>query len=160
MDCTICLNPMNANDNDSDSINKVFTLKSCNHQYHYGCIHQWLQRNSTCPICRSYVHQILPCQFIKNKMFPSLGAKRGYFRIEGDSIKFFENDIQFTQIPFSKIFRISLLNQSVLFDVRREGVKPKLLQYRFQNGNVSLKIFNYLMERFNDIYFNTLRNNQ
>ena len=93
-------------------------------------------------------------------MFPSLGAKRGYFRIEGDSIKFFENDIQFTQIPFSKIYRISLLNQSVLFDVRREGVKPKLLQYRFTNGNVSLKIFNYLMERFNDIYFNTLRNNQ
>ena len=28
MDCTICLNPMNANDNDSDSINRIFTLKS------------------------------------------------------------------------------------------------------------------------------------
>ena len=27
MECTICLNTMNANDNDSDSINKVLTLK-------------------------------------------------------------------------------------------------------------------------------------
>jgi hypothetical protein len=158
MECTICLNTMNANDNDSDSINKVLTLKSCNHQFHYGCIHQWLQQNSTCPICRDYVHQILPCQYIKNKWFPSIGAKRGHFKIEDDNIVFFENDLQLTHIPFKKIFRLWLLNHSIVFEVRRQGVKPQTFQYKFKDPNTSLRLFNYLMERFNTIYFNTLRN--
>ena len=44
MDCSICLDPLITDNNDTDSNKSVFTLKSCRHQYHYGCIHQWASK--------------------------------------------------------------------------------------------------------------------
>ena len=161
MECSICLDPLITDNNDTDSSNSVFTLKSCRHQFHYGCIHQWLQNNATCPICRDYVHQTLPCRYITNRMFPSLGYKTGFFRLRMDNhtINFSSDGINITTISFFKIFSIKLLNYSVLFDVRYPGLKPKIFQYKFPDPNVSLRIFNFLNETLNNIYIESLRNN-
>lgn len=43
-ECSICLKNI-INDN-------KFKLK-CNHEYHYDCIQQWLNKHDTCPICRT-----------------------------------------------------------------------------------------------------------
>jgi len=45
--CPICLL-------DYESGDKVTELP-CNHQFHPDCVNHWLQRNSTCPACRSSV---------------------------------------------------------------------------------------------------------
>lgn len=161
MECSICLEPLITDNNDTDSNNSVFTLKSCRHQYHYGCIHQWLQSNTTCPICRDYVFQVLPCRHITNRVFPSLGYKKGFFRLRMDNrtINFSSDGINITTISFFKIFSIKLLNYSIVFDVRYPNLKPKFFQYKFSNPNVSLRIFNFLNEALNNIYIDSLRNN-
>ena len=160
MECSICLNSMDTNNNDTDSENSVFTLKSCRHQYHYGCIHRWLQTNATCPICRDFVYQVLPCRMITNRLFPSLSYKRGFFKIlmEDKTINFSADGINLTKISFFKIFSIQLLNYSILFDVRYPGIKPKIFQFKFPNPNVSLRIFNFLNETLNNIYIEGVRN--
>mmetsp|Transcript_21870 Transcript_21870/g.32736 ORF Transcript_21870/g.32736 Transcript_21870/m.32736 type:complete len:212 (+) Transcript_21870:169-804(+) len=46
--CPICLVELKVNDSVSHS-------RSCNHEYHTDCIHQWLEKNDTCPCCRRNV---------------------------------------------------------------------------------------------------------
>lgn len=45
IDCAICLE-----DFESGELCQIFPV--CNHIFHYSCIHHWLKRNTTCPICR------------------------------------------------------------------------------------------------------------
>ena len=45
--CSICLEEYKKND-------KLVQLK-CKHVYHPGCINDWLDRQSSCPICRSEI---------------------------------------------------------------------------------------------------------
>jgi hypothetical protein len=40
--CYICLLK-----NDEDCTNTI-----CDHKFHKRCLHQWLKRNNTCPVCR------------------------------------------------------------------------------------------------------------
>jgi len=42
MECPICLDTM------SDSIIRL----ECTHEYHIACIHAWMARERTCPMCR------------------------------------------------------------------------------------------------------------
>ena len=42
--CSICLDEFNENE-------LLFQL-ICNHYYHKKCIHDWLQKNKSCPLCR------------------------------------------------------------------------------------------------------------
>jgi len=160
MECTICLNTMDTKNNDSDSNNSILTLKSCQHQFHYGCIHQWLQTNATCPICRDFVYQVIPCRYITNRLFPSLGYKQGFFKLimNDNTINFSSDGINITKISFFKIFSIQLMNYSIRFDVRYSGLKPKYYQYKFNSPNVALKIYSFLNETLNNIYIESIRN--
>ncbi|KAF3341454.1 RING-H2 finger protein ATL39-like protein [Carex littledalei] len=47
-DCTICLN-------DLDEGDAVRLLPVCMHLFHRDCIDLWLEKNNTCPVCRSRV---------------------------------------------------------------------------------------------------------
>lgn len=49
-ECPICLDVF---ENDDD-MNTLCTLK-CKHSYHRKCIHDWMQKDKSCPICRNYV---------------------------------------------------------------------------------------------------------
>ncbi|KAL8499688.1 hypothetical protein ACS0TY_019603 [Phlomoides rotata] len=44
--CSICLEEYNGKD-------KVRNLNQCGHYFHVECIDQWLQKNSSCPVCRT-----------------------------------------------------------------------------------------------------------
>eukprot|EP01083_Nonionella_stella_P022962 63472_1 len=46
--CAICLVELEHNDS-------VSHPKSCNHEYHTDCLHQWLHKHDTCPTCRRNV---------------------------------------------------------------------------------------------------------
>jgi ribosomal protein S27E len=38
----------------SEMIENDIVLKlACGHCYHYDCVHSWLSKNNTCPLCRS-----------------------------------------------------------------------------------------------------------
>ncbi|XP_023215600.1 E3 ubiquitin-protein ligase TTC3-like [Centruroides sculpturatus] len=54
--CSICLEDMTP---------FVSFKIECGHSFHYSCIHEWVTKQSTCPICR--VHILLP------EEFPALG---------------------------------------------------------------------------------------
>lgn len=54
--CSICL---------EDMTSYVSFKIECGHSFHYSCIHEWVTKQSTCPICR--VHILLP------EEFPALG---------------------------------------------------------------------------------------
>ncbi len=43
-DCVICLNLL--------ELSQIVKKLSCNHEFHSKCINKWLEKNSTCPICR------------------------------------------------------------------------------------------------------------
>lgn len=45
--CPVCLNT-------NESFRRMITLK-CNHSYHKTCIDSWLEKENTCPVCRSVV---------------------------------------------------------------------------------------------------------
>jgi Ring finger domain len=51
--CSICL--VDFADSDATTDNKVFSARTCSHQYHEVCILSWLQRqcNTDCPCCRA-----------------------------------------------------------------------------------------------------------
>jgi Anaphase-promoting complex subunit 11 RING-H2 finger len=51
--CSICLVDFDGSDATAD--NKVFSARTCTHQYHEVCILSWLQRqcNTDCPCCRA-----------------------------------------------------------------------------------------------------------
>jgi len=44
--CSICLDYYMDND-------KIRVLSKCKHIYHKNCIDKWVQKNNTCPICRT-----------------------------------------------------------------------------------------------------------
>lgn len=46
MCCSICLEEYHGKD-------RVRSLAQCGHLFHAECIDQWLQKNNTCPMCRS-----------------------------------------------------------------------------------------------------------
>ncbi|KZV63069.1 hypothetical protein PENSPDRAFT_554871, partial [Peniophora sp. CONT] len=46
--CPICLDDYTAEDD-------LLKVPSCNHWLHQGCLEQWLQSASTCPVCRGRV---------------------------------------------------------------------------------------------------------
>ncbi|MFS8031139.1 putative transcription factor C2H2 family [Helianthus anomalus] len=49
-DCAVCLSEFE----DSD---KCLVLPNCKHCFHSACIHIWFSNHSTCPLCRSPVHE-------------------------------------------------------------------------------------------------------
>ncbi|PKU74888.1 Putative RING-H2 finger protein ATL71 [Dendrobium catenatum] len=51
--CVICLE--NYDDMDEGEENPVKILPSCGHVFHATSVDLWLQRNPTCPMCRSSV---------------------------------------------------------------------------------------------------------
>ncbi|XP_047951655.1 E3 ubiquitin-protein ligase ATL42-like [Salvia hispanica] len=48
LECAVCL----AKFDDADVLR---LLPKCNHAFHIACIDQWLEKNSTCPLCRRHV---------------------------------------------------------------------------------------------------------
>jgi hypothetical protein len=46
---------------------KAFTLPSCGHRFHRGCIAAWFRKGSTCPLCRC--DMIMYCLFDLEKQF-------------------------------------------------------------------------------------------
>lgn len=46
--CTICLE-------EYKDMNDVTVLKSCGHDYHFGCVKKWLSMKNSCPICKASV---------------------------------------------------------------------------------------------------------
>ena len=46
--CSICMNgiPLRA------SFNGCYQIRGCGHMFHADCLKEWMQRSSTCPICR------------------------------------------------------------------------------------------------------------
>ncbi|XP_047312915.1 uncharacterized protein LOC124916229 [Impatiens glandulifera] len=51
--CTICLENYNAGD-------EINSMQHCPHQFHYGCIKNWMKINNSCPLCRE---PILSCMY-------------------------------------------------------------------------------------------------
>ncbi|KAI3459846.1 hypothetical protein Pfo_016509 [Paulownia fortunei] len=49
-DCVVCLGQVSKGE-------KYRILGNCKHGFHAHCIDAWLQRHSTCPLCRSLVPQ-------------------------------------------------------------------------------------------------------
>ncbi|KAJ0453715.1 putative transcription factor C2H2 family [Helianthus annuus] len=49
-DCCVCLSEFEERD-------QCLVLPNCKHCFHSGCIHMWLSNHSTCPLCRSPVHE-------------------------------------------------------------------------------------------------------
>lgn len=45
MICSICLDPIEGPD-------VSLCVLSCDHRFHNGCIHKWIARNASCPLCR------------------------------------------------------------------------------------------------------------
>jgi len=56
--CTVCLDPLHAvheaSDSDDDREGKLISLP-CRHEFHEACIVRWLQDSVQCPICRCAV---------------------------------------------------------------------------------------------------------
>ncbi len=54
-ECCICLEEKNIlhNENNQNNESKTKLIKlSCNHIFHEKCIKKWLEKDSTCPLCR------------------------------------------------------------------------------------------------------------
>lgn len=45
-ECPICCDPL------IDSHSQLLMCKNCSNQYHKDCIKPWIEKNSTCPLCR------------------------------------------------------------------------------------------------------------
>lgn len=43
--CSVCLDSINSK--------KDNAILNCNHKFHYSCIHDWLKKTLTCPVCRA-----------------------------------------------------------------------------------------------------------
>ena len=48
--CPICVAPYEDNE-------EIYTLLSCNHNFHKTCLTRWLQNHNTCPLCRTNVRE-------------------------------------------------------------------------------------------------------
>jgi hypothetical protein len=55
--CSICLSDLNNN----------YETMSCKHNFHKKCITEWLNTNSTCPICRGFIEIQAPIAKLSNK---------------------------------------------------------------------------------------------
>lgn len=61
IECSICLDKLN---------NKTIVKTSCNHQYHYDCLHIWITTNkkinkdTLCPLCN---FKFLKFEIVKHK---------------------------------------------------------------------------------------------
>ncbi|CAA3031260.1 RING-H2 finger ATL38-like [Olea europaea subsp. europaea] len=62
--CTVCL----AEYRDEDTLR---ILPVCCHSFHATCIDIWLQQNSTCPVCRISLREILEKKWYMQPMFSS-----------------------------------------------------------------------------------------
>ncbi len=82
MECSICLEPLITDNNDTDSNDSVFTLKSCLTNIIMVVFISGLQTNATCPICRDYVYQVLPCKYITNRLFHHSVINQGFSDLE------------------------------------------------------------------------------
>ena len=56
-ECTICLQSLQTNPDEDKLIQSgvVFRLV-CKHEYHNVCFAEWLDHNTSCPLCRQSVH--------------------------------------------------------------------------------------------------------
>jgi hypothetical protein len=51
-ECSICLMDFKCKD-------RISRPKSCRHEFHFNCLHKWLEMKDTCPCCRQNVFQDL-----------------------------------------------------------------------------------------------------
>ena len=58
MECSICLNSMDTNNNDTVDAKIQFSLKAAAISI-TGMYSSLVQTNATCPICRDFVYQVL-----------------------------------------------------------------------------------------------------
>ena len=56
--CAICFDAFEDGDAGSDDVDKgsVLACAKCRQAFHGKCIGAWLQRASTCPVCRDAIH--------------------------------------------------------------------------------------------------------
>lgn len=45
----------------TNAVNKQWCCLKCLHKYHYHCIHEWVYRSNTCPLCRGLIHYYKKC---------------------------------------------------------------------------------------------------
>ena len=45
-ECAICLSPL---------FEGALAVTDCTHLYHYDCIADWVDRQPTCPLCRTHI---------------------------------------------------------------------------------------------------------
>ena len=48
LECSICYGKINKND---------YYISDCNHEFHISCISMWLERDNSCPLCRTDLPQ-------------------------------------------------------------------------------------------------------
>ena len=68
-ECTICLQSLQTNPDEDKLIQSgvIFRLV-CKHEYHNGCFADWLEHNTSCPLCRQSVHDhdCISCWALQN----------------------------------------------------------------------------------------------
>jgi len=63
-DCVICLKSIRTSNSLTRLSNYFKTYCECNYYYHSRCINAWVNRKSTCPICRSSLHNNIFTKYI------------------------------------------------------------------------------------------------
>jgi hypothetical protein len=55
--CLICWLPSNENDiiKKIKDFSDIYSVCNCNPAFHYNCLEDWINRNSSCPICRTKI---------------------------------------------------------------------------------------------------------
>ncbi len=56
--CPICLDELSETDierSEDNEESRIVVKLNCGHVFHRGCLYEWLQKNTTCPICRIQV---------------------------------------------------------------------------------------------------------
>ncbi|EGD72010.1 hypothetical protein PTSG_00026 [Salpingoeca rosetta] len=64
-ECPICLDP--------DCDQRLYRLKDCGHVFHKDCLTEWLQCQTTCPLCRAMLHAAIELRY------------RGHYSVENKS---------------------------------------------------------------------------
>jgi hypothetical protein len=81
-ECAICLDSL-----DNLEGNKIIQLNNCNHQFHESCLKQWIDKNNTCPLCRTVVTSLFYAQI--NLLCVNLFKKKIIVEIKEDRIIFY-----------------------------------------------------------------------